>query len=183
MRRRGLGARTGALVVALGPALGIVACATTHPFESEFARGRYEDAARTFEADSALWSSPEALLLAGRLYGDLTLPTFDVERARAALARLVEDFPESEEAERGRPLLTLLAEVARLREELGASTAALEGRVALTDTLTASREAAERDLQEMRRRIERLEAELEEARRELERLKAVDLRPRPGAPR
>jgi len=34
----------------------------------------------------------------------------------------------------------------------------------------------------VRRRVERLEADLEEARRELERLKAVDLRPRPGAP-
>jgi phage shock protein A len=55
--------------------------------------------------------------------------------------------------------------------------------MALTDSLAASREAAEQELQTMRRRIERLEAELEEARRELERLKAVDLRPRPGSPR
>jgi hypothetical protein len=154
--------------------------------EREFAVGRFEDAARSFEADSTLWSNPEALLLAGRLYADPSLPTFEAERARAVLKRLAADFPDSDEAEQGRPLLGLLAQLVDLeglREELVARTAELEGRAAQTDSLTASREAAERDLQAMRRRIELLEAELGEARRELERLKAVDLRPRPGTPR
>jgi hypothetical protein len=99
------------------------------------------------------------------------------------LSRLTADFPESAEASQGRPLLALLEEMESLRGELHARTAALEGRVALADSLAASREAAEQELQTMRRRIERLEAELEEARQELERLKAVDLRPRPGTPR
>jgi len=179
------GRRPRACMVALGVAvaLGIVGCGGGLVMEREAAVGRFEDAARTFEADSTLWSNPEALLLAGELYADPALPTFDAERARDVLTRLTADFPDSEEVRRGAALLALMTELERVRDELGARTAELEGRAALTDTLTASREAAERDLQAMRRRIELLEAELEEARRELERLKAVDLRPRPGAPR
>ena len=100
-----------------------------------------------------------------------------------ALERLTSGFRETTEAEQARPLLQLLDEIVRVGEELQARIAALEGRVALSDSLSAARAAAEQDLQTMRRRVERLEAELEEARRELERLKAVDLRPRPGAPR
>jgi hypothetical protein len=176
-----------ARVVAVASLLGVIGCGGGGLLlEREIAVGRFEDAARTFESDSTLWSNPEALLLAGRLYADPSLPTFDIERAVPVLMRLIVEFPMSEEANRARPLATLVAELERVRVELEASTAELEGRAALADTLTAltaSREAAERDVEAMRRRIERLEAELEEARRELERLKAVDLRPRPGTPR
>jgi hypothetical protein len=183
---RPLGSRVrgGVLLAALGAA----ACAAApvvmqHPFLVEVEERRWEDAARTFEGDSTLWASAQTLLLAGQFYADPTLPTFDPARAREVLSRLTTGFPGSVEADQGRPLLALLAELESLRGELHARTAALEGRMALTDSLAASRDAAEQELQTMRRRIERLEAELEEARRELERLKAVDLRPRPGSPR
>ena len=172
-----------ARVLAVASLLGAVGCGGGLLMEREVGVGRFEDAARTFEADSTLWSNPQALLLAGRIYADPSLPTFDLDRAVPVLMRLVVEFPDSEEANRARPLATLVAELQRVQVELEARTAELQGRAALTDTLTASRDAAERDLQAMRRRVERLEAELEEARRELERLKAVDLRPRPGAPR
>ena len=162
------------------------ACASGASFEDLVEERRYEAAARTFEADSALQASPEALLLAAHFYSDRSLPTHDPERARAALERLTRDFAETMEAEQARPLLFLLTELALVEEELHARAAAVEalvGRVALTDSLGAAHAAAEEELETMRRRVERIEAELEEARRELDRLKAVDLRPRPGAPR
>jgi hypothetical protein len=184
-RPPGVRLRGGVLLAALGAA----ACAaapvvtTQHPFLTEVEEQRWEAAARTFEADSTLWASPQTLLLAGQFYADPTLSTFDQPRARQVLSRLTMGFPESLEAIAARPLLGLLAELESLGGELHARTAALEGRMALADSLAASRDSVEQELQTMRRRIERLEAELEEARQELERLKAVDLRPRPGSPR
>ena len=151
-------------------ALACAACAGPHAFERSLEEGRYADAARAFESDSTLWTSPEALLRAGRVYADPALPTFDAARARSALDRLVTGFPESEEAALGAPLLGLLGSLDRVNGEL----------LVLKDTLAASREAAERDLQLLRRRIEQLERDLREVRSELERLKAIDLRPRPG---
>lgn len=162
-------AARGGVAVAAALLLG-AACAAPHAFERGLDEGRYEDAARAFESDSTLWTSPEALLRAGRVYADPALPTFDVARARSALDRLARDFPASEEAALAAPLLGLLGALDRIGGEL----------LVLKDSSAASREAAERDLQVVRRRVEQLERDLREVRSELERLKAIDLRPRPN---
>jgi hypothetical protein len=195
VRRAGVGlaprlgsvARSYATIAASIAAL-CAGCATNRVFERYLEAGLYEDAVRTFEADSTLWNRPETLLLAGRMFADPTVPSFDAVRARSTLERLVTVFPESEEAAQGGiliPLLTRLAELGELERELDARTAELERRAAqavvtLADTLAAVQLAAERDLQALRRTIARLEADLDRAREELERLKAIDLRRRPG---
>jgi hypothetical protein len=174
-------ARVGAALLALGSA----ACATPGVFERYVQAGLYEDAARTFEQDSTLWSRPETLLLAGRVFADPTQPTFDIGRAQQALERLVAAFPASPEAEQAGVLLPLLTQLERLEElegelvALSGLTVKLDSLAARSDTLAASQLAAEQEAQALRRRIQRLEEELEQARLELERLKAIDLRRRP----
>jgi hypothetical protein len=172
-----------AVGVAAIVALASFGCATPHVFQRYVEAGLYEDATRTFESDSTLWSRPEVLLLAGRMFSDPSLPVFDPERARRALERLATGFPGSDEAAQADLLLSLLTQLEKLgqaEKELSARAAELETRAARADTLAASQtEAAERELDALRRRIERLEAELEQARQELERLKAIDLRRRP----
>ena len=167
-------------------ALGAGGCATQQLFAKYFDEGLYQDAARAFEADSTLWSRPDALLRAARLYADPRLPVFDPHRAQEVIARLVAAFPESPEARQAATLLALLAQLEKMNADLSARSAELAQRTAQTDTLAASREAAEREVQTLRRQIQKLEAdleqirlELEQTRQELERLKAIDLRRRP----
>jgi hypothetical protein len=179
---RRIGAGSVVLGVAIA-ALGAGACASTSVFQRYVEAGLYEDATRTFESDSTLWSRPDALLLAGRMFSDPSLAVFDAERARRVLQRLATAFPESDEAAQADlivPLLTQLEKVEEAEKELSARAVELEARAARADTLAAaSQSAAERELQALRRTIQRLETELEQARQELERLKAIDLRRRP----
>jgi len=161
-------------------------CASTPPlFDRYVQEGLYEDAVRTFESDTTLWNRPDALLLAGRMFSDPSLPAFfDPARARVALERLTERFPESLEAEYSAPLLPLLAALDGVKGELAARAAEAERLLGTqADTLAATQQAAALERDTLQRRIQRLEIELEEARRELERLKAIDLRRRPGGRR
>ena len=162
--------------------LGAAGCgaAKQHAFDGFVDAGRYEDAARTFAEDTTLWNRPDALARASRMFSDPELPTYDPARARTVLERLALGFPLSREAELMSPLLPLMSAVAEVRAELTARQARLDSLALHADTLGASREAAERELQALQQRVRRLEVDLEAARLELERLKAIDLRRRPG---
>ena len=159
-------------------------CASSRPlFVRYVEEGLYEDATRAFENDTTLWNRPDALLLAGRMFANPSLPVFEPTRARAALERLAERFPESPEATESAPLLPLLTALAEVKAELAAQSAkSAESQRLLgtqADTLAATQQAAALERETLQRRIRRLETELDEARRELERLKAIDLRRRP----
>jgi hypothetical protein len=170
--------------VLLSAAIALAGCAgAPHPFERYVEAGRYEEAARAFEADSTLWNRPETLMLAGRVFSDPSVSTFDIERARTALERILSAFPGSPEASQARIVLPLLVEVEGVRRELAARTAENAARAAQADTLIASREASERQIADLRGRLQVLQAELQQVKEELERLKAIDLGPRSGAAR
>ena len=80
-------------IVALGLAA-TTACATTQ-FDRYLSRQQWVEAARVFATDSSLQNDERALFEAGILYGSPGRPTFDAERSRALLRRLIARFPQS----------------------------------------------------------------------------------------
>jgi predicted RNase H-like nuclease (RuvC/YqgF family) len=178
------GAGVFALVVA-------VACATS-PFDRYLAEERWVDAARVFTADSALLNNEHALYSAGVLYGTPGRATFDAERARVLLRRLVSRFPQSKYRNDATERLSLLDEVARVQREADARerdlTSQIDALTTETRQLRARLDSIGSQADQQRRNSTRLDAELRERddqlralRLELQRLKEIDLKPRPPA--
>lgn len=92
-------------------------CATSR-FQAHVEHGRWTEAADTFAADTSLHANPDALFAAGLLFGTPGRPTYDPERARGLLRRLVADHPRSAQAREAAVLIPLLDQVLALREEL-----------------------------------------------------------------
>ena len=162
-------------------------CAHTHIFDRYVQEGLYEDALHTFESDSTLWVRPDAVLVIGQIFADPSMPTYDPDRGRGTLQRLIDAFPQTPEAAQARTLLSLTAVLENVQRELAARSAEIARlgaqQTQQADTLAATQQAAALERETLQRQIRRLEMELEEARRELERLKAIDLRRRPDGRR
>lgn len=166
----------------------LAGCATAE-FDRYFEEGRFDEAARAFEADSALHEQERALYRAGLIHGLPESPAYDPDRARRELERLLTLYPRTEYREEATRLLALLLEVARLERamedrmrETRSLSDELEAVRARTEELDRQLSERERDAAVLRRLAERLdaqlrerEAEIEDLRRELERLKEIDL--------
>ncbi len=169
-------------IVALG------ACASA-PFDRFVEQGRWSDAARAFSADSSLLNSEHALYTAGVFHGTPARPTYDLERARTLLRLFLSRFPESGHRGDASDRLSMLDEVARMRDSSGARARVVESRVA---ELTAEVQRLHAVIDSMvtigdgvRRSTVRLESDLRERdeqlralRLELRQLKEIDLKPR-----
>jgi len=178
-------------IVALGLAT-TTACATTQ-FDRYLARQQWAEAARVFAADSSLQNDEHALFEAGVLYGSPGRPTFDAERSRALLRRLIARFPQSKYLGDATDRLGLLDEVARVKREAEAHERELAARVDALTTETRQLQARLDSLSgqsdQLRRSAARTEAELHDReeqlktlRNELQRLKEIDLKPRRPPP-
>lgn len=181
--RRRLLASAGSLLL-----LFLAACATAE-FDRFFEEGRFEAAARAFDADSALHEQERALYRAGLVHGLPESPAYEPARAQRELERLLTLYPRTEYREEATRLLSLLLEVARLERtmedrmrEARSLAGELEAVGARAEELERQLFERERDAAVLRRLAERLdaqlrerEAEIEDLRRELERLKEIDL--------
>ena len=172
--------------------LGVIsttACATTQ-FDRYLANQQWADAARVFAADSSLQSDEHALYEAGVLYGSPGRPTFDAERSRFLLRRLVSRFPQSKYLADATDRLALLDEIARSKRESEVHerelTAQIDALTLETRQLHARLDSLSAQTDQFRRSAARAESELRDReeqlrvlRNELQRLKEIDLKPRP----
>lgn len=170
-------------------ALGLVvttACATTQ-FDRYLSKQQWTEAARVFSADSSLQNDEHALYEAGVLYGSPGRPTFDADRSRALLRRLISRFPQSKYLGDATDRLALLDEIARTKREsdghqrelaLQIETltnetrqlrARLDSLIGQTDLLRRSAAKTESELHDREEQIRAL-------RNELQRLKDIDLK-------
>jgi hypothetical protein len=174
-------------IIVLGLAA-TTACATSQ-FDMYLSRQQWADAARVFVADSSLQNDEHALFEAGVLYGSPSRPTFDPERSRALLRRLISRFPESKYLGPAADRLALLDEVARAKRDAEAHERELTAKIdALTTEarqLHVRLDSLSGQSDQLRRSAARAEAELHDReeqiralRNELQRLKEIDLKPR-----
>jgi hypothetical protein len=180
----------GARIAALG-LVATTACATTQ-FDRYLAKQQWTEAARVFATDSSLQNDEHALFEAGVLYGSPGRPTFDAERSRALLRRLISRFPQSKYLGDATDRLALLDEIARNKREAVAHERELnlqiEALTVETRQLHARLDSLSGQSDQLRRSASRTEAELRDRedqlrvlRNELQRLKEIDLKPRPPA--
>lgn len=168
------------------------ACAA-RPFDRLLSEHRWADAAQVFNGDSTLVNDEHALYSAAVLFGSPSRPTYDPERARALLRRLVIAFPNSRYAADAADRLALLDEALRARtgtarvRELEARIVELTGQQV---RLRAQLDSSQTQGDAMRRSTARLEVDVRERdeqllalRLELRRLKAIDLKPLPAGRR
>jgi hypothetical protein len=168
----------------------IVACARPSQFDRLIADEQWNDAAKEFASDSALYTKEDALFRAGTLFGTPGRPTYDPERARQLFATLLSRFPNTPHKDDAKARMLLLDEVLRMRQEAMQREHDLEGQIAAltkqTRDLRARSDSIAASSDSLRSAIVRLdadrrdkEAQLQSLRRELQRLKEIDLRPRP----
>lgn len=107
---------SGAFVLSL---LIAVACASgrsaSHPFDVLYESGRYDEAAETFAADSALHTQERALFRAALLHATPEAGAFDPERARGYMQRLLTLYPETRYREPASAVLGLVDVLRRAR--------------------------------------------------------------------
>ncbi len=166
---------------------GAAACAPP-AFERDLAARRWDDAARTFAADSSLLDNERALYDAGVLYGSPSRSTYDPERSRELLRRLLSRFPETRYRAAANDRLALIEAVLAVRDSAAARERALTARIAdLTadvQRLHASLDSVSGQTDASRRIAARLESDLRDRddqlkalRLELQQLKEIDLKP------
>lgn len=174
-------------IIALGLAT-TTACATTQ-FDRYLSSQQWAEAARVFAADSSLQNDEHALFEAGVLYGSPGRPTFDAERSRALLRRLIARFPQSKHLGDATDRLALLDEIARAKREGEAHqrelTAQIDALTTETRQIRARLDSLSGQTDQLKRSAARTEAELHDReeqiktlRNELQRLKEIDLKPR-----
>ncbi len=172
-------------IVALG-LITTTACATTQ-FDRYLSKQQWADAARVFSADSSLQNDERALYEAGVLYGSPGRPTFDADRSRALLRRLISRFPQSKYLGDATDRLALLDEMARAKRESDARQRdlALQIEALTTETrqLHARLDSLSGQSDQLRRSASKADSELHDReeqiralRNELQRLKDIDLK-------
>lgn len=169
-----------------------VACAPP-AFERDLSAKRWNDAARTFAVDSSLLNNEHALYDAGVLFGSPERSTYDPDRSRDLLRRLLSRFPETRYRAAATDRLALIEAVLGVRDSAAVRervlTAKIAGLTADVQRLHASLDSASGQTDASRRIAARLESDLRDRddqlkalRLELQQLKAIDLKPqRPAA--
>jgi len=172
-------------------------CASSS-FERHLAEGRWEEAARAFDADSSLHTSERALQRAALLHASPDLTTYQPQLARALLARLLALHPGSIHRESALRMIALIDEIQRVRyyaaqleadrDRIHTELVALRSEIALLErrieSQTQERNVLRSAVDELRGNVRYREEQLRSLREELDRLKAIDLRaaPRAGEP-
>jgi len=187
-------ARPAGWLVIVVTMLASTACASSE-FDRYLRAQRWADAERAFAMDSSLQHDPRALFDAAMLYLAPDGGSYDPERGRELLERLVELDAKPELAQRARSILAILgdldratANAATLHEESTRQITALTADVERMREAVARLEESLRDEKEehdlLRRIAERLEGDLRDRdlqlralHEELDRLKAIDLDP------
>lgn len=183
----------GSLVALAVATLAAGACVRATQFDRYFAERRWTDAAREFEADTALRTNEEALYRAGLIFGTPGIPTYDAAKARDLLTTLVTRFPNSTHSADATARLLLIQDVARARRDADERERGLENRIAIlareVSDLKSRLDAIAPQSDSLKNVIARLEADrrdreeqIRALRSELTRLKEIDLRPRPIKP-
>jgi hypothetical protein len=176
------------LIAMTGAIVSMCACASSSPFDRMLNEHRWADAAQLFAADSTLINDEQALYSAAVLFGSPSKPTYDPERARTLLQRLLTTFPNSKYVPDAQDRLALLDEALRARAGI-ARVRELEARIAeLTAQqvrLRAAFDSVQTQSDAVKRSTARLEADVRDRdeqlralRLELKQLKEIDLRPR-----
>ncbi|HEY4132809.1 MAG TPA: hypothetical protein VGM50_19505 [Gemmatimonadaceae bacterium] len=178
-------AATAVIIVAIA-----VACAKPSQFDRLIADEQWNDAAKEFSADSALYTKEDALYRAGTLFGTPGRPTYDPERARQLFATLLSRFPNTTHRDDARARMLLLDEVLRMRQQAMQREHDLETQIAAltkqTRDLRTRADSVSTASDSLRSAVVRIDADrrdkesqLQALRRELQRLKEIDLKPRP----
>lgn len=171
--------------------IAIAAC-TPAPFQRAISRGRWNDAAAAFSADSSLMNDERALFDAGELFSSPVRGAYDPARAQLLLRRLLDGFPETKYNVEARDRLALVDAVLRERDSSSARTRMVEGQIAqltaesrrtraMLDSVTARNDALERSSARLEADLKDKDEQLRALRTELARLKEIDLKPRPAA--
>ncbi len=174
--------------LALTLATACAACAT-RPFDVHFEAGRYDEAVRTFQTDTALHRDERALLRAAIAHAVPTSGAYRPDRARELLRRLLTLYPDGKHGRDARTLLALLDELdlaaieaQRLRQRVDSlrlRVSELEAERHALQTLL-ERERNQADLlrilaERLESNLRRTEYELRMLNDDLQRLKEVDL--------
>ncbi len=171
----------------------LILCATValgggcahHPgaFDREYDSGRFEEAARIFDEDSALWRNESALFRTAAARAMPGSPIYDPGRAHAELKTLLDRFPASPHRVEAIRLDALLTQIDRLTEEnrsLNERASTLTARIdSATNRVAEERRAAlaaSQSQAQLQADLRRTEAELKSVQEELTRLKAIDLK-------
>jgi hypothetical protein len=177
--------------IAIAAGAVIAACARA-PFERYLSEGRWADATAAFDADTTLLDNDWALLQAAKLYSSPGRGTFDLDRARTLLHRLLARNPASKYRNDAADRLALIEGVLRERDSVESERRVLDERITtLTDEtrrLRVSLDSAIARNDSLQHNVTRIEADLHDRedqlralRLELARLKEIDLNPRPAA--
>ncbi len=184
------------LTLTAGLLLAVMGCASSE-FDRLFEANRWSEAAQAFEEDSTLLDNDDALFRAAEIRATPNRPTYDTERARELLRRLLRLHPGSQHAAAADLLLVTLDEMSRMRTLNAGRQAALQGELAsarqeadsLRSMLTATGNRLREEDQEnalLQSVITRLESDLQEREaridslgEELDQLKAIDLERKP----
>ena len=177
----------GSLAVAAMLALGAASCVRP-AFQRYLDEERWAEAARAFAADSSLLNDEHALYEAGLLYSSPDRGTYDPERARALLRRLVASFPDTryrvDASDRAALLDSVLqsrANAAReqdLEVRIASLTAQMQRLRVSRDSIAAKGDTLQRAVDRMTADLRERDDQLRALRLELARLKAIDLKPR-----
>ncbi len=176
--------RTALLLGLVGTALG-GACAHARggPFDHAFDAGDYVEAARIFDADSALWRNEAALFRTATARAMPGSPVYDPARAHAELQSFLALFPQSDHRAEALRLSALLTQLEHLSNQNQTLALRADSIAARADSLDVRADSASARLAEQRRMtlqlqadLRRTEAELKAVQDELARLKAIDLR-------
>lgn len=176
--------RTALLLGLVGTALG-GACAHAGggPFDHAFDAGDFVEAARIFDADSALWRNEAALFHTATARAMPGSPVYDPVRAHAELQAFLDRFPRSEHRGEALSLDALLTQLQRLSDQNHALVLRADSLALRTDSLAARADSASARAAEQRRAttqlqadLRRTEEQLKAVQEELARLKAIDLR-------
>jgi hypothetical protein len=176
---------------AVAALVAVAACASP-PFRRYFTAGRWPDAVQAFAADSSLLDDERALFEAGTLFSSPARETYDPERAKVLLHRLLNRFPKTKYRAEAVDRLALVDTVLVARDSAVARARIVEAQIA---ELTADRNRLRATLasalfrsDSLQERVTRLESDLRERddqiralKFELAQLKEIDLKPRPPA--
>jgi hypothetical protein len=147
---------------------------------------------QAFAADSSLLDDERALFEAGTLFSSPARETYDPERAKALLHRLLERFPKTKYRAEAVDRLALVDTVLVARDSAAARARVVEIKIteltADRDRLRAALASALFRSDSLQQRVTRLESDLRERddqiralKLELAQLKEIDLKPRPPA--
>jgi hypothetical protein len=165
-----------------GPAAAALALATAlggcahNAFQRALDRGRLDEAARLFAADSTLQRRENPLFRMAVARATPGSTIYDPAEASAELRVFLDRFPRSSHRSEALRVAALLRQLERLSDQVARLTQRADSLAAHADSATARVVQLRRGSQELQFELRRSQANLQEVQEELARLKAIDLR-------